>query len=175
MRLKMTTNTGIGADAAPYPGADVAAAVARALTAARDRPNPVDDVHRTAEKYAGLGRDFRRSAWRHLEGGDLPQASNKAWGLVAETVKAVSAQHGGIIHAHRSIWMVVRELARVAGDAETQQWINSSFLVARSLHSNYYEDEAEEDDVRAGLRQCELLSERLYELFRPDGSGGDGG
>ena len=97
---------------------------------------------------------------------------------MAETVKAVSAQHGGIIHAHRSIWMVVRELARVAGDAgdaETQQWINSSFLVARSLHSNYYEDEAEEDDVRAGLRQCELLWERLYELFRPDGLGGDGG
>ena len=97
---------------------------------------------------------------------------------MAETVKEVSAQDGGIIHAHRSIWMVVRELARVvgdAGDAETQQWLNSSFLVARSLHSNYYEDEAEEDDVRAGLRQCELLSERLYTLFRPDGLGGDGG
>ena len=110
----------------------------------------------------------------------MPQASNKAWGLVAETVKAVSAQHGGIIHAHRSIWMVVRQLARAAGDAgdaETQQWLNSSFPVARSLHSNYYyhEDEAEEDDVRAGLRQCERLSERLYELFRPDGSGDDGG
>ena len=75
---------------------------------------------------------------------------------MAETVKEVSAQHGGIIHAHRSIWMVVRELARVvgdAGDAETQQWLNSSFLVARSLHSNYYEDEdeAEEDDVSRRL------------------------
>ena len=84
---------------------------------------------------------------------------------MAETVKAVSAQHGGIIHAHRSIWMVVRELARAAGDAgdvETQQWLNSSFLVARSLHSNYYE--AEEEDVRAGLRQCELL---FGEALRP--------
>ena len=73
---------------------------------------------------------------------------------MAETVKEVSAQHGGIIHAHRSIWMVVRELARVAGDAgdaETQQWLNSSFLVARSLHSNYYEDEAEEEDVSRRL------------------------
>ena len=153
----MTTNTGAGAAAAPYPALD---------------------VYCSPQKYARLGRDFRRSAWRHLEEGDLPQASNKAWGLVAETVKAVSAQHGGIIHAHRSIWMVVRELARVAGDAgdaETQQWLNSSFLVARSRHSNYYEDEAEEDDVRAGLRQCELLSERLYELFRPDGLGDEGG
>ena len=57
---------------APYPAPDVAAAVARALAAARDRPNPVDDVHRTAKKYARLGRDFRRSAWRHLDEGDLP-------------------------------------------------------------------------------------------------------
>ena len=73
---------------------------------------------------------------------------------MAETVKEVSAQHGGIIHAHRSIWMVVRELARAAGDAgdaETRQWLNSSFLVARSLHSNYYEDEAEEEDVSRRL------------------------
>ena len=72
MPLKMITNTGVGAAAAPYPGADIAAAVARALAAARDRPNPVDDVHRTAKKYARLGRDFRRGAWRHLEEGDLP-------------------------------------------------------------------------------------------------------
>ena len=28
---------------------------------------------------------------------------------------------------------------------------------------------------RAGLRQCEMFSERLYELFRPGGLGGDGG
>ena len=62
----MATDTGIGTGVAPYPAADVAAAVARALAAARDRPNPVDDVHRTAEKYARLGRDFRRSAWRRL-------------------------------------------------------------------------------------------------------------
>ena len=40
----------------------------------------------------GGGRDFRRSARKHLQDdGDLPQAYNKAWGLAAETVKAISA------------------------------------------------------------------------------------
>ena len=43
------------------------------------------------------------SAREHLNRGDLPQASNKAWGMVAETVKAVSAQHGGMIHNHRTL------------------------------------------------------------------------
>ena len=152
----------------PYPAADVAAAVARGLATARDRPHPVKDAGRTPEKYARLAQDFRISAWEHLDKGDLPQASNKAWGLVAETVKAVSAQHGGIIHAHRTIQMVVRELARVAdnaGDPDTRRWINSSFTVASSLHSNFYEDEADLDGVHDDLETCEMLAERLLALF----------
>ena len=152
----------------PYPAADVAAAVARALAAAHDRPRPAKDAGRTPEKYARLAQDFRASAWRHLNEGDLPQASNKGWALVAETVKAVSAQHGGFIHAHRTIQMVVQELARVAdnaGDAHTRQWLNNSYFVASGLHSNFYEDEAGLDQVRDGLLLCEMLAERLLALF----------
>ena len=152
--------------------ADIAAAVARGLTAARDRAQP-EDAERSPEKYARLSRDFRASAWKHLrEDGDLPQASNKAWGTVAETIKAVSAQHGGIIHAHRSIWSVVRELNRLlgdSGDTETQAWINNAFRTARALHSNFYEDEESEPEVTAGIGLCEELSDRLYELFWPEG------
>ena len=157
---------------APYPAPDIAAAVARALAAARDRPQPRLDAYRTAQKYAGMAQDFRAKAWVHLEQGDLPQASNKAWGLVAETVKAISAHHGGIIHSHRAIGEVVRELARLvgnAGDTETRVWINSIFLTASRLHSNFYENETLEDQVRDGLISCEQLSQRLYELFYPAG------
>ena len=106
----------------------------------------------------------------------MPQASNKAWGLVglvAETVKAISAHHGGIIHTHRAIWSVVHEPARLAGDAgdrQTQDRISNSFTVARSRHANFYADKAYADDVRAVLAPCAELSERLYELFwRPAG------
>ena len=154
-----------------YADADIAAAVARGLDAARDRAQP-DDAGRTSAKYAGLSRDFRASAWKHLrEDGDLPQASNKAWGMVAETVKAVSAQHGGIIHQHRSIWQVTRELSNLigaSGDTDTRRWINNSFNTARVLHSNFYEDEQSAEEVADGLQLCEELSERLYELFWPE-------
>ena len=152
----------------PYPDQDTAAAVARALAAANDRLNPVLDASRSAQKYAGMAQDFRASAWEHLA-----QASNKAWGLVAETIKAVSAHHGGIIHAHRSIWMVTTELARLTGstgDMATQEWIINAVGIARLLHANFYEDGSTADDVRAGLRLCEELSRRLYELFWPEGA-----
>ena len=155
-----------------YPTPDIDAAIARALAAVRDRPDPEFDAGCSPQKYAGMARNFRASAWEHLDKGDLAQASNKAWGLVAETVKAISAYHGRIIHSHRGIWQVVRELAQLVGDAgdlATQDWIDNSFRVARSLHSNFYEDRDLEHEVIAGLRLCEELSERLYELFGPGG------
>ena len=68
--------------------------------------------------------------------------------------------------------MVVTALARLVGDSgdvQTQDWINNSFVVARGLHANFYEDSAPEDEVRAGMRLCEELSQRLYELFWPGG------
>ena len=156
------------------PAVDIVAAVSRALVAARDRPNPENDAACSPHKYARMGRNFRAGAWKHLDENDLCQASNKAWGLVAETVKAISARHGGIIHAHRSIAMVVDELARLAGaasgDAELQRWIRNSFSVARILHANFYEDGSSPDAVLAGLMLCEELSERLYALFWPEGA-----
>ena len=163
----MTTTT------TAYQPNDVAAAIARALAAANDRPSPTEDASRTSQKYAALAQDFRRSAWKHLEDdGDLPQASNKAWGLVAETIKAISAQHGGIIHTHRALWMVVTALARLvgdSGDAPTRRLIVVTFAAARALHTNFYEDRAPEDEVLEVLMQCEELSERLYQLFWPGG------
>ena len=164
----MTTATA----SAPYPTPDIDAAIARALDAARDRPQPHLDAYRSAQKYAGMAQEFRASAWEHLDKGDLAQASNKAWGLVSETVKAISAHHGGFIHTHRGILTVANELFRLvgnAGDTETRDWISGIFLTARSLHSNFYENEAPENEVRGGLVLCEQLSQRLYELFYPAG------
>ena len=154
--------------AAPYPYSDIAAAVARALSSANDRPAPALDTTRSPHKYAALSQDFRSSAWQHLEGGDLPQASNQAWGMVAETVKAVSAQHGGIIHTHRGITEVIAQLRRLlvdAGDTATARQITSAFRTARDFHTNFYEDDLPEDIVLEGLMECEELSERLYALF----------
>ena len=171
----MTTATAIAT--ALYPEQDAAAAIARALVAVRDRPDPDLDGYRSAQKYAGMAQEFRASAWEHLRQGDLPQASNKAWGVVAETIKAISAHYGSVIHTHRAIAAVVGELARLAGnagDAETRRRINLSFAVARGLHTNFYENEMQEDTVRDGLEACEELSRRLYELFWPEGAAADG-
>ena len=153
----------------PYPPAAVAAAVARGLANANDRPRPAPDSTRTPQKYAALAKDFLDSAWEHLEKDDLPQASNKAWGLVAETVKDISAQHGSIIHSHRGITEVVAELARLAtsaGDPDIGHRINNILMIAGRLHANFYEDDLPGNTVLSGLIQCEELSELLHHRFR---------
>ena len=151
----------------------VVAAVARGLDSVRDLPQPANDGDCAADKYARLGRDFASSAWRHLDDEDLAQASNKAWALVAETVKAISLHHGRVIHSHRGILQVFEELARLvdaAGDTETRRWLRTSFSYARLLHSNFYEDRMTDGDVIDGLMQCEELSARLYALFWGEGA-----
>ena len=156
-----------------YPPADIAAAIARGLRNADDFSDPVLDPGRFSRKYAGMSQDFRSGAWRHLDEGDLPQASNKAWGLVAETVKAVSAEYGGIIHKHLSITEVVRELARLlrnAGDVESARQLNRAFLTAGKLHINFYENELPDDIILDGLMQCEEFSELMFTLFWPAGA-----
>ena len=153
---------------APYPAADVGAAIAGAHAAVNDQPDPAMDSIRTPQKYATLAQNFRSSAWKHLDTSDLPQASNKAWGLVAETVKDVSARHGSIIHTHRGIVAVVEALARFAnnaGDTAIRRRINRALITARQLHINFYENELHEDTVLDGLMQCEELSELLHNRF----------
>ena len=94
-----------------YNDETITAAVAQGLATTRD-PSQPDDADRAPDKYARLSDDYRAGAWKHLrQDGDLPQASNKAWGMVAETIKAICAQHGGIVHHHGSIWQVLRALA----------------------------------------------------------------
>ena len=160
--------TTVASPPAPFPAPAVRAAVGRAMVAANDRPDPDLDGDRTHQKYAALAQDFRDSAWQHLDAGDLPQASNKAWGLVAETVKDIAAQHGAIIHTHRTIMQVVTELAQLvdnAGDPATANWIIGIFLTAGKLHVNFYENELSENMVLGGLIKCEELSALLYHLF----------
>ena len=87
---------------------------------------------------------------------------------MAETVKDISAWHGGFIHTHRAIAEVVDELAPLvagSGDQDTANWINGVFLTASKLHSNFYEDELPENMAIGGLMQCEELADFLRRRF----------
>ena len=63
----MTTTTANAKSTWPLPEPDIAATVVRSLAAARDRPNPAEDAACSPQKYAGMSRNFRAGAWKHLQ------------------------------------------------------------------------------------------------------------
>ena len=73
---------------------------------------------------------------------------------MTETVKAISAHYCDVILTYRAIVAVIgrlTQLAEASGDAETRRQIDISFTVARSLHTNFYENEMPETIVRISL------------------------
>ena len=87
---------------------------------------------------------------------------------LGDRVKAISAHYGSVTHTHRAIVAVIGRLvqpAEASGDAETRRRISIFFTVARSLHTNFYENEMPDTIVRDGLEMCEELSLRLCQLF----------
>ena len=116
-----------------------------------------------------MAQNFRAGAWEHLDKGDLPQASNKAWGLVSETVKAsaLTTAASSIPITPLPKWLENCPAGRKRGDMETRRWINGNFMTASSLHSNFYENEMPEDLVLDGLMLCEELSESFTNCSTP--------
>ena len=93
--------------------------------------------------YQERSRAFLAKAHKELEAGDLEQASEKAWGAAATTVKAV-AQTRGLQHdQHRHLRGVVRILVRESNDRELRRL----FQVANDLHINFYEHQQDAEEV----------------------------
>ena len=102
-------------------------------------------------------RAFLSKAREQLEAGDLEQASEKAWGAAAVIVKAVAEARGLEHEKHGHLFGVVRVLAGETSDRE----LRGLFHVANGLHSNFYENWLDTDDVVEGLEDVERFVEKI--------------
>ena len=107
--------------------------------------------------YQARSRAFLSKAREQLEAGDLEQASEKAWGAAAVIVKAVAEARGLEHEKHGHLFGVVRVLARETSDRE----LRGLFHVANGLHSNFYENWLDTDDVVEGLEDVERFVEKI--------------
>ncbi len=92
-------------------------------------------------------------AGRELDAGDVLQASEKGWGAVAHTVKAIAEQRGWIHERHGHLFGVVRNIVAESG----QPRIMDLFHIANGLHTNFYEGWLSHEEVERGLGQVEEL------------------
>ena len=110
-----------------------------------------------ADFHADTVEAFLAKARAYLAEGDLLQASEKAWGAAAQTVKAAGEQRGWRYQSHGDLFQIVERLA----DEQNDEELLSLFHVANSLHQNFYEGWQTDRLVEAGLQGIEEFVRRL--------------
>ena len=115
-----------------------------------------------SERYADLSRHFIEKADEYLAAGDAVQASEKAWGAVAEAFKSIAEERGWNHKGHRVISDVAFQLA--------EEWerddVLSMFDAAEKLHINFYEDAMELDEIARRIGTAKALIAELDSLRR---------
>ncbi len=88
------------------------------------------------EFYLKLCEKYLNEAEELLQKGDYLQASEKAWRVAAEIVKALAAKEGVDLRSHSELHRYVARLVEKTGDEELKRL----WSTANELHRNFYEN-----------------------------------
>jgi len=117
------------------------------------------DPEERARVYIEAARDLVVQAGEELEKGDLRQASEKIWDACGLAIKAHALARRGLkLESHRDLWLYKNEVAKELGD-----WVRKAFLVADSMHRNFYEGLAAREDVEGSPIEVEKLVKAVSE------------
>ena len=114
----------------------------------------------TAKRYELVSVRLLEQAHVELEGGDLVQVSEKFWGAVAQSLKAVAEERGWEHNSHAHFYRIVQALIEETGDEE----LFDLFGAANLLHINFYEHWMTVGQIRGLGEQVGELIERLGDL-----------
>jgi hypothetical protein len=113
------------------------------------------------KRYQRLHSKYLTSADKLLSEGDLSQASEKYWGAVAGIVKNIAAKRKIRLKTHQDI----RDFMRVLDEERPDLNLWSEFGVAQYLHSNFYEDEIVDWELRKYSESVKALIQKLSEFL----------
>ena len=114
------------------------------------------------ERHFEISHRFIPNAEEWFERGDMPEASEMAWGAAAHCLKSIAKRRGWLNRTHRDLFRVVD---RLAGRTADPDGIRSLFRVMNGLHSNFYEDWFEDNAVRTGIEDAKDFIARLEKEF----------
>jgi uncharacterized protein (UPF0332 family) len=115
------------------------------------------DPEARSEIHLKLCEKFIREAEEFLKAGDYIQASEKAWGGAAQSLKALAARRGEELHSHSELHKYIGRLRKETGDAE----LILLWFSATSLHQNFYEAWLPPEAVSDGIENVKKFIEKL--------------
>ncbi len=93
-----------------------------------------------------------------MTGADRLQVSEKVWGAVTHTLKAIAATRGWVFHTARATDSMRAYLRKQSEDRR----INELFGYVRSLHENFYQDRYSKQYLSDGVAAARELNRRLW-------------
>ncbi len=114
----------------------------------------------STQKYREDSHHLLAQARAELASGDVRQASEKGWGAAAQILKAIAEDRGWDHGKHRHLSRVASRLRSELGDLD----VFTFYMVADSLHGNFYEDAYAAADVAEALDKIDLLISKLEPL-----------
>ncbi len=127
-------------------------------------PHDVPDAIRTVQNLAIHSRQYLENGLIALQAGEAGKAGELLWGSVALAVQAVATSKGHSVDTHRKLKNFALQLAIDLNDVTIRQ----DFIVAESLHHNFYEVEQEPQDIVQVVPTVEQLLVRLFGLIPPE-------
>ena len=122
-------------------------------------------VHAEIENHREVSDRFLQDARFEYERGDLPQASEKAWGAVAHYLKSEAKFRGWPNESHRDLIDVAYDLALETDDPVR---VDVLFGEMNFMHVNFYEDKYGPRQVSSGIDAAAELISRLENRRGPE-------
>ena len=98
----------------------------------------------SVEDRAQISRRFIQQAPYELDRGDRLQATEKAWGALAQMLKAHGQQRGWLnLGGHRTVGHIARQLHLEYNDID----VASAYIAADNGHRNFYDNEMSPPEI----------------------------
>ncbi len=114
----------------------------------------------TVQESRSISQHLFDQARIELEAGDLIQASEKLWGAAAHSLKSIAETRGWKHKSYAHFYRIIRNLSEESGNKDIIYLLNT----ADSLHSNFYENWMQEDEIMHYAGQVSQLIDRLSEV-----------
>ncbi len=113
----------------------------------------MQDTKSQAEKHERLALEMLDQAKMEIAAGDLNQGFEKLWGAATQALKSYCASQGMSHGKYQHRCRALMDLTLQQGNP----FVRSTFGVAQSCHSNFYNDWMEQEDLDSYIPDIEEL------------------
>ena len=114
------------------------------------------------EDRVAMSRRFIQQARKEHQEGDRTQAGEKAWGAIAQLVKAIGHTRGWDHRSHKQVEDIGRHLVKEYDDARIGTGLADAYFRG---HKNFYENTETDEEIEVAIESVEVALPLLENIL----------